>query len=397
MIYQEIVKAYRGWRKFEGRNFADSSVLTSEWFIFDSHKDILNKFMELKNKFKPQSEEDQYIEAKLIASIYFLRDKIGEKIKFEEYLKNTIGIDLKMVPEKYIERLLGKIKSKLKELNISYERKTLPDEVYGKPLIKEEILEYISNRKNKLIEVAENKLDLRINAPISVKFLNEDKYWHYNLSVTKEGFDLKVNLNVDRTKHFKNLIDYAIMHELCGHALQLASWKKEILEGRLNEVIGCEEDYGPEIFVLEGVAESIPYYLFEDMIKGQFELDLMLDELEHLVQNNAYCMIHSGKSLQHAVDYYHERTIKGDKKSIEKALKEAKEDSLMKAYRPVYGVSLLFFKKVSQVLPKEKKVDFFKSLYLRPRTYAQLKKLLIEKYGISKSDLAYIEEENHNI
>lgn len=165
------------------------------------------------------------------------------------------------------------------------------------------------------------------------------------------------------------------MHEICGHALQLSSWKKQIKSGKVSEVCGCEEDYGPEIFSLEGVGESIFYYVFENEIRGDLEIELMMDELDHIVQNNAYIMINSGQKLDKVVQYYAERSILRNKKSIEKSLIEVRDDSFLRANKYVYGSSLIFFKNAAKNLNPKQRQKFFRELYLQPMTYNQIKAL----------------------
>lgn len=378
LIYPEIVKTYRGWRKFENRRFADNFVNTKGSIKFNSHEEILNKLKQLLKNFSVKSEEDRFIEAKLIASIYLLRHKLEEKIDFFEYVKNTIGIKPKIIPESKIERLTKKIKNRLTKLGIKYTKKDIESHLYTKNFSKKEFSDKLEKEKNILISKAEKYLNLKLKEKIKLEFVNEDKYWKYYLNIKKKGFALKINTNPDRVKHKKGSLKYAIMHELCGHALQLGSWKEQIKKGKINEVCGCEEDYGPEIFMLEGVGESIFYYAFEDDLDEYLELELMFDELEHIVQNNAYIMVNTGKSLSESTKYYTDRVIKSNRKSVMKTLKEVRDDSFMRAYRPVYGLSLLFFKKVSQELNKKQKNKFFRQLYLKPMTYNQIKKLYLK-------------------
>lgn len=373
-IYQDIVKTYRGWRRFEKRRFADAFVITKGFHKFRSHKEILDKFAALNASLDADTPQDEYIKTKLIASIYYLRHKLGERIDYSDYLNNTIGVVPALTPEKKIENLTDEIKHKLQKLGIDYDKKDL-DKKLALGAVDKRFVAELKKQKNDLLIKAEKYLGIRLSEKVYVKLTDEEKYWHYYINIKRNSFALKINTNHDRVKHKKGSLEYAIMHELCGHALQLSSWKKQIRLGKISEVCGCEEDYGPEIFSLEGVGESIFYYIFKNEIRGYLEIELMLDELEHLVQNNAYIMINSGHKLNEVTKYYADRVILKDKESIKKTLTEVRDDSFMRAHRYVYGSSLVFFKNAAKNLNPKQRRKFFRMLYLQPMTYTQIKSL----------------------
>jgi len=369
-IYQDIVKSYRGWRKFEKRRFADNFVMTKGFFKFKNHKEILDKFIELYGLLKIKSSQDEYIKAKLVASIYYLRHKFGEKIDYSEYVKNTIGVVPSLTPEKDIEKLSSEISKKLLKIGVNYTKKDIEEKLIIKTLDKRFVTE-LKKKKTELIKQAEKYLNIKLSEKVYIKLVNEE-HWHYCINIKRNSFALKINTNPEKVNHKRGALEYAIMHEICGHALQLSSWKKQIKSGKVSEVCGCEEDYGPEIFSLEGVGESIFYYVFENEIKGDLEIELMMDELDHIVQNNAYIMINSGQKLDKVVKYYSERNILKDKKSIEKSLIQVCDDSFLRANRYVYGSSLIFFKNAAKNLNPKQRQKFFRELYLQPMTYNQI-------------------------
>jgi hypothetical protein len=356
------VKAYRGWRRFEKRPFADNFVTTKRFYNFKSQQEILDKFIALNKLIKIQTPQDEYIKAKLIASIYYLRSKLGEKIKYSEYVENTIGVVPTLIPENTIKNLSSKLKNKLQKIGIDYSKKDLEKKLVITNIDKR-FVRSLKKQKIALLKKAEAYLNIDLDEKIYIKLINEDKSWHYYLNIAKNSFVLKINTNLSRASHKKGSLKYAIIHELCGHALQLSSWKKQIKMGKINEVCGCEEDYGPEIFMLEGVGESIFYYIFEDEIKGYLEIELMMDELEHMVQNNAYIMINAGNQLNEVVKYYSNRVILSEKRLIRKSLIEVRDDPFLRAYKYAYGSSLIFFKNAAKKLsPKQR--QFFLENYI---------------------------------
>lgn len=370
-IYSNLVKAYRGWRKFENRQFADGFVITQGFYKFKNLQEILNKFIELNNLIKIKNPQDEYIKAKLTASIYCLRSKLGEKINYSEYLQNTIGVTPTCTSELIIKNLSNKIKNKLQQLGIEYPEGHLEKKLAVNK-IDNEFIRKLKKQKIELLQKAETYLNITLAEKVYIRLVDEEKYWHYHINIKPNSFELKINTNSERVQHKKGSLEYAIIHELCGHALQLSSWKKQIKTGKISEVCGCIEGYGPEIFMLEGVGESIFYYIFGDKIKDYLEIELMTDELEYLVQNNAYIMINSDNHLCDVVKYYSDRVILKDKKSIQKTLVEVRDDPFLRAYRYVYGASLIFFKNAAKNLDSTQRKKFFRKLYLTPMTYNQI-------------------------
>lgn len=156
--------------------------------------------------------------------------------------------------------------------------------------------------------------------------------------------------------------------------MQLSYWNKCIREEKINEICGCEEDYGPEIIQLEGVGESIIYFVFKDEIDLEMEIELLLDKLHHLVQNNSYVMFNSGDPLEKCVDYYCTNYILSDRESVRKRIFMSKEDSFYRANLYSYGSSLISFINISEGLNLNKRKEFFKQMYLQPMTHDEILK-----------------------
>lgn len=371
-IDADIVRAYRGWRYFEGRRFSEAFVHTKDAMEFSDRKEILETFMRLEKEVRGSSAEREFIRAKLIASQYYLRQVLGEHVPYAEYVLRTIGVPVRIIQERRIEALSRKIERKLGKLGIAYTERDMKKALYLKAMDEEAFMRSLEKEQIGLLKKASDYLGIDLKEKISIEFVKEDAYWHYRLSIRDDGFVLLVNAHPVRTRHKKGSLTYAIMHELCGHALQLGAWKREILAGRISEVCGCEEDYGPEIFSLEGVGESVAYYIFREDIDAHLEVELMLDMLEHMVQNNAYIRVNAGEPIRSVARYYKTRVIGKDMQSIMKTLREVKSDPLLRTYRYVYGASLLFYERVARTLSERNRRVFFREMYRRPMTYVQI-------------------------
>lgn len=297
---------------------------------------------------------------------------LQEDINYKEYVKSTIGVDIYITPQEEINKIIKLIKEKFRMIGIDYKKEDIQDKFYTLNMDMFELEEYMNKELKRQIKLAEEYLNLEFDAKITVEFINDDIPYKYFLSIDKSNYILKINKKLIKGNFNETSLKYAVSHEICGHAFQLNSWRKEILMGNISEVCGCEEDYGPEIFQLEGVGESIYYFIFRDEIDINMEIELLLDYLHHLVQNNSYILFNSGEELSSVVNYYTSNYILAETEEVERRIKFSKYDSFYRANLYVYGSCLYTFKNIANSISEEKRKIFFRKMYLNPMTYEQI-------------------------
>ncbi|MFH0798127.1 MAG: hypothetical protein V1906_01810, partial [Candidatus Woesearchaeota archaeon] len=253
-LIREITRAYLGWRLLQGKRI-DSYATSEKPLVFSDEGQVLGKFIELNRSFKASSLEMRLIKAKLIASVYFLRNRFGERTPFQTYVRKTIGITPKPIPEPTINSARQEITASLHRKRVAVQR--------------EDLVRRLKLETRKLVSRACDYLGMENTLEVKFAFVEEDSYWTYYLDMDKGNPTLKINSRrlgaIDQ-----DTIRYAVMHEICGHALQLASWLRNARLGKISRVCQFQDDFGPEIFMLEGVAEAMPYFIFKEYLGQSF-------------------------------------------------------------------------------------------------------------------------------
>ena len=77
----------------------------SDEYSFGSRTEILRMLEELEGQVNGQSYEEVYLKRKIHASIYYLYACLGERISFNEYILNVLGITPVYFEDKMINSL----------------------------------------------------------------------------------------------------------------------------------------------------------------------------------------------------------------------------------------------------------------------------------------------------
>lgn len=373
-LQENIVGSYRGLRRLLGKRFKDNFVLSTRTINYNNLEEALSDFTKYEEILLDRNDSNEYILKKVTATKYYLMSLLNYDISYEEYVKNTIGVNVQITSQNIIDDIVKEIKNKLEQLRIKYTKKEIYEKFYSFSMNKEQLKEYLTNEFKRQKAIVESYLELDFNDECVIEFVDEEIPYGYYLNIGEDNYILKVNLNTDKSRFNKANLRYAIAHEIFGHAMQLSYWKKCIREEKINEICGCEEDYGPEIIQLEGVGESIVYFVFKDEIDLEMEIELLLDKVHHLVQNNSYIMFNSGCYLEKCVDYYCDNYILSDRESVRKRILMSKDDSFYRVNLYSYGSSLISFVNISEGLNLNKRKEFFRQMYLQPITYDEILK-----------------------
>lgn len=373
-LQENIVGSYRGLRRLLGKRFKDKFVLSNRTINYSNLEEALSDFTKYEKILFDRKESNEYILKKVTATKYYIMSLLNYDISYEEYVKNTIGVNVNITSQNIIDDIVKEIKIKLEQLEIKYTKKEIYEKFYSFSMDKEELKEYLTNEFKRQKDIVESYLELDFSDECVIEFVDEEIPYGYYLNIGEDNYILKVNINMDKSRFNKANLRYAIAHEIFGHAMQLSYWNKGIKEEKINEICGCEEDYGPEIIQLEGVGESIVYFIFEDEIDLEMEIELLLDKLHHLVQNNSYIMFNSGYNLEKCVDYYCTNYILSNRESVRKRILMSKDDSFYRANLYSYGSSLITFININKGLNLDKRKEFFRQMYLQPMTYDEILK-----------------------
>ena len=366
MMDAEIVKGYHGLRILQKKRFNLANVSIREPAVFADLAEARAYFERLFDGYSPAGVNGEFIQAKLNATIHYLRACLGMQIDFTAFIENTLGITPVVFDD--LDKLRCDIEACLDELGIRFDQQAVERLNALDPVELNE--ETVRRDFDRYLSRAETYLGVKMSKPFRIEPLGEDLPYEYNLGFGETEYVLKIKRTPRRIS--REAYTYMLMHELCGHALQLDYWMTEVRQGRLSEVCACEEDNNPEIFQLEGVGEIIFYFVFQGEIDAALRAALLLDELRHKVENNCFLALHSGSPMEQILASYREQFIWGNTAAIEIRLRLSQDDPFFRTNLFVYAPCLDYFKQVSQALNPAGKREFFQAMYRIPMTFTQI-------------------------
>src|ERR1039458_7770885 len=122
---KEILEAYRGWDAYE-REYGKPDVIDwnlappTEARTWSSRKEILEFFTEAADYVPTRTQDHDFVKAKLVASVAYLRACLGEQQPFREFIEQTLGITPELSPETEIETSAAGLEEKLDQYGIKF-------------------------------------------------------------------------------------------------------------------------------------------------------------------------------------------------------------------------------------------------------------------------------------
>jgi hypothetical protein len=280
---------------------------------------------------------------RLEASIVYLRVLGGESIAFEPYVKWTLGIEPRKFTEEEItkqrkivsDRLfqsyeIGFTRNELSRFQAKlmvYNRRTLPAQ--------------FEHFRDIWVPALLNRIPVPLERyKVNVKFASEDVYWKNWISGNLSEHEILLRINIHpRQSWYQGFPELLVIHEYCGHAIQMVNWHLRIEEKKLPEFFGILTVHFPEQFVLEGLAESLAFVLpGEQKLEPQSMVSRELHRYYLQVMNNVHIMANE-QSFQAAMDYGTSRLPFTNKDVLWKEITDRTQNPLFRGYQYVYGIA----------------------------------------------------------
>ena len=384
-VDEKIIDFYYKWDRFEKKNVVDiidfNLIQEQDNFpgIFSSREEIKEKLLSLIDEYSKMSDKNAFISAKLNASLYFLRALMNEQIPFDEYIQNTVGVSPLYIPDEEIQKQLEVTKSLYKELGYEYTREDLDRFTHDNKLSKDEIEKSFVDAKNTFVPKVLDWLGLDLELTYDTQFVDVHDYWmNWTSTDDKGNLLLQFNLN-ERNTWKRGLPEHLALHEICCHAIQASSWKKEIEAGKLSPAAGLTTVFTPEMFLFEGIGDTLSWFYPENLFSTYGKLATNAIHLYWVTWNNAHSMINEGKPMEEVLAYL-DTYMPGyeTRQTREENLVKAKENPLHRQYLYVYGISSYYHLKLAEKLTDEEKKDYVVSIYESPITPTEL----LQKYNL---------------
>jgi len=384
----ELVNLYRAWDELERDRYKNTIIdfdlaSPTSFEPVESREKILNRIEALLSEFIDRSGAVfELIRARLLASRTYLQSLLGIEIPFYEYVEKTMGIKPVWFDENLIIEKKKKVNNSLKKFDL---------ELSVNDIYSFQDLFLIRNQKSliKQFEFYRQKwlpgllkwLSLSLDDyDIVVKFASEDAYWKNWISGTLHRHEIELQINVHpRHKWYQGASETLVLHEYCGHAVQMIKWHQEIEQGSIPQFFGILTVHFPDQFIIEGLAETLAYLLpTKKKLESKSEVLRDLHYYTLVVMNNVHILANEPQGEERAFGYASERLPFFEAKSIRADIRDRTRNPLFRSYQYVYGIAKhSFLEKLARLDPGTSR-DLLKLVYARPMTPNQFQEIYEE-------------------
>jgi len=376
---EAIMRLYRGWDALERPNGIDiidfDLVPRVDPEPVQSRREVLDRLRSLREGINPTNRQEEFIKAKLNASIYYLRALMGEEIPYEEYVENITGIRPELIPDEDIERQRKILNEVMERVGYRPERESFEGFVSRLRIEKGEAEKEARKCEDVLIPTALKALNLEdLEFPHEIRFVEEEDYWMGWTSTTPEGLLLlRYNVHPIHT-WYQGDMEFMTLHEVGGHFVQAGLLRRGIESGEVNPIIGITTVQEPHTFVGEGTADALSYFLPE--VEEAFSPEGILAReqrmLRDYVQNNAHIWVNQGHNSEELVAYIQSYYPLSTEERIKLNLKNWQTNPSRRAYQYIYGISRYYHGQFMERLTPEKRKEYLRYAMAGYETPAQI-------------------------
>jgi hypothetical protein len=232
---------------------------------------VLTRFKELKASIEPADDISEFIHAKLVASINYLRSLEGESFEFYEYVRNLLGISPEFISEDEIAQQKQKVIRLLTTLGMprSKDGEITPAEFeefddrirIWRPDAEAQVDQAEAEYLPKVLSILGFE---ELKLPYHLEIANKDAYWGGWTSGKRGDFLLQFNFQPAH-RWRQGDMEFLTVHEVCGHLVHAESLGREIEAGRLEPFIGITTVHDPHGFMGEGIADALTYFFPDEL------------------------------------------------------------------------------------------------------------------------------------
>lgn len=399
------------WQTKEGQEWTQRSLST----FFALHKNLDGRLIDfdlLPSQMKPQignalsladnindlvmlgkqlptkdSATNHFLSAKITATIVYLQDIVNAREgkspqDFLDFVEKTLGF----IPEDPPDRFTRGVKAKLEQLltYFGYTDGALGDRlnryhqtrrIEKDGQIDGNSITALMREESKKVEALYRRLGLPL-APFSYKIepASENDYWGMWVDGDiADGFRLRVNVHPrHKDRWIQGTPQRMALHEITAHLYQMANWAQRIKEGKLHPLTGLTTVIGPEQLQLEGLAQTIQFFLDYKM-SPESELSFWDQSLRQIAWQRAFRLYATGTStIDTALDEYNKIYPISDREQLRNEMEKVLKRPDRKGYQYIYGPSLQAFYEISQRLNPQGRIVFLKKMFEGPMTPSQI-------------------------
>jgi len=377
-----LVDTYRAWHAMEQ---ASSGVEIIDFDLAQprtvrpaqNRAQIARRLSDLLQEVVASASPYPLVQQRLKASLAYLRALEGERMEIDDYIRVTLGISPVVIREEEIAARREAIDVALHQLT-SLQRGEAPLSFRCEDFPRFQSLFRYPNPGNlpRLFELYRDKwlpvLLARLKTPfdpsmVHIEFASEDAYWKNWISgnLSQQQVLLRINYHPRHT-WYQGAPETLVLHEYCGHAVQMASWFARISRGELSEFSGILTVHFPDQFILEGLAEALIHVLPNGTaLEPEAVVLKELNDHSMMVWNNAH-LIANREGSAHAAAYAARHLAFSSVSTIQAEIRDRSQHPLFRTYQYVYGIALQAFLAALRGLSDEKRWDLLRRVYNGP-------------------------------
>jgi hypothetical protein len=377
-----LVDLYRGWDALERGKYKnpiiDFDLAPSRPYLSISHRaEVLERLVTAATGLDGETAgAAELTRARLNASINYLRALLGESIPFRSYIKRTLGVEPRIFTDEEIGKQLTLVKDQLwAEYHMQF-WKTDISRFQGRFMVYDtkKLPGQFERFQSKWVPVLLERIPVPLNEyKVNVRFASEDAYWKNWISGSLSEHEILLRINIHpRQVWYQGFSEMLVIHEYCGHAIQMISWHRRIERRELPEFLGILTVHFPDQYLLEGLAESLVFVL-----PGRQELEresLVLRDLHRynlLIMNNVH-IIANERGTQEALQYGLRNLPFTSEELIKKEIRDRTQNPLFRCYQYVYGIAKESFLAMFSRLGPKQSWNLLRTAYELPMTAAQV-------------------------
>lgn len=343
-----------------------------------SRQEVLDSLDRILADLKTRGHAKSLTAARVQASIAYLRGVQGDALPFGQYIETTLGIKPKRFDEhqiagrrEHVSDLIQQLPHGKSEPPLLFREEDLHRFqaalfVRDKRMMKR----YFDFYREKWVGLLTDRLDAPlVDYDVSFEVVEEDAYWKNWISGNLSSHQIRLRVNYHpRHTWYHGSIETLVLHEYCGHAIQMISWHRRIERGELPQFFGILTVHFPDQFLLEGVAESMSHVLPNGTKLEAKSLILRdLHEYSLMVMNNVH-IIANEEGPTAARDYAVEHLPFTRSGTIDAEIRDRTSHPLFRGYQYVYGIAMYTVRHAMDKLSPENKWRLLRKAYDSPMT-----------------------------
>jgi len=388
---RRLVDAYRAWHALEkawsGIEIVDFDLAApravpaaaSRDHVAEALTALLQEVVELPRPFS-------LAEQRLRASLAYLRALGGERLAFGDYVRVTLGASPIVIEEAEIGAQRQAVDTALANLKPLH-RGGGPIHFRAEDLHRFQALFLYPNPGNlpRLFEFYRDKwlplllerLDMTFDpSMVQIEFAKEDAYWKNWITgnLAEQRVVLRINYHPRHT-WYQGAPEALVLHEYCGHAVQMASWYRRVSRGELPDFSGILTVHFPDQFILEGLAESLIHVLPDGRhLEPKTVVLKELNDHALMVWNNVHLIANEEDAA--AAEAYASRHLPfTSRNTIRAEIRDRTLHPLFRSYQYVYGIGQRAFLRAFGVRDAAQRWSLLRRVYSEPMLPADFERL----------------------